>query len=137
MCSSDLDGSGLSRQGLIGPATFVGLLQAAAAAPSASPLRDLFDGLPVAGFTGTLAYRFGEIPPAGRGTVRAKTGTLTGVSAMAGLGTDAEGTPFVFVLIADRIRTDPVGTAEARAALDRAAAALARCDCGAGVAAAG
>ena len=52
----------------------------------------LSTGLPVAGVTGTLAERFSTAgTDAGRGVVRAKTGTLTGVDALAGLMRDAEG----------------------------------------------
>lgn len=125
-----LDGSGLSRRDLIGADTFVALLRAVATASADSPLRSLLDGLPVAGFSGSLAARFDQVAPAGRGVIRAKTGTLTGVSGYAGVGADADGIPFVFVIIADRVRTDGPGTLEARAALDRAAAALATCRCG-------
>ena len=57
-----------------------------------------------AGFTGSLATRFDTGPRAGLGLVRAKTGTLTGVRALAGVATDQAGTPMAFVLSADRIR---------------------------------
>lgn len=129
-----LDGSGLSRRNLIGDATFIALLRAVATSAADSPLRSLLDGLPVSGFSGSLAARFEQVPPAGRGVIRAKTGTLTGVSGYAGVGADADGVPFVFVIVADRVRTDGPGTLEARAALDRAAAALATCRCGAAAA---
>lgn len=130
--SRQVDGSGLSRRDLIGDDTFIALLRAAATAPATSPLRSLLDGLPVSGLTGSLASRFEQVAAPGRGVVRAKTGTLTGVTGYAGVGATADGVPFVFVIIADRVRTDGVGTLEARAALDRAAAALATCDCGVG-----
>ena len=65
--------------------------------------------------------------PAGPGLVRGKTGTLTGVSALAGLATDRDGSTMVFVLAADRVRLED--TLDAREALDRLAAALAGCRC--------
>ena len=36
--------------------------------------------------------------------MRAKTGTLTGVTALAGIATDVDGDPLVFALMADRVR---------------------------------
>ena len=85
-------------------------------------------GLPVAGFTGTLADRFlvGSAK-AGAGVVRAKTGTLTGVSALAGTVPDREGRVLAFAFLVDR--TADGGALEVPAALDRAAAALATCGC--------
>jgi D-alanyl-D-alanine carboxypeptidase/D-alanyl-D-alanine-endopeptidase (penicillin-binding protein 4) len=57
--------------------------------------------------------------------VRAKTGTLTGVGALAGVLVDADGRLLAFTLIADAVpATDP-----GRAALDAAATALAGCGC--------
>ncbi len=78
-------------------------------------------GLPVAGFTGSLETRFEDAAPQGRGRVRAKTGTLTGVSALAGVATDLDGNPMVFVLMADRVALED--TLDAREALDALAAA--------------
>ena len=88
----------------------------------------MLSGLPVAGFDGTLArrYRTGPSVPAA-GVVRAKTGTLLGVSALAGLLRTADGRLLAFDLTADAV---PVGaTRAAERALDRLAAALASCGC--------
>ena len=90
-------------------------------------LRPVLTGLPVAGFTGSLEYRFTDTAPPARGRVRAKTGTLTGVSALAGVATDLDGTTVTFVLVADRVAL--VKTLAAREALDAAAAAIAGCHC--------
>lgn len=121
------DGSGLSRRNRIPPATLLGVLrQAATGAPA---LRTVLSGLPVAGFTGSLAERFATGPAEGRGRVRAKTGTLTGVSSLAGVATTVDGSPLLFVLMTDKV--EETDTIDARDALDSAAAALAACACAA------
>lgn len=118
------DGSGLSRANRIAPATLAGVLRAASARAATAPL--LAD-LPVGGFTGTLANRFGT-DSAGRGLVRAKTGTLTGVHSLAGYVTDRDGTPLVFAVMTDD--TEDVNPFVTQAAIDDVAAALAGCSCG-------
>lgn len=118
------DGSGLSRANRISPLTLAGVVRAAAARASTAPL--LAD-LPVGGLTGTLADRFGR-DSAGRGLVRAKTGTLTGVHALAGYVTDREGLPLVFAVMTDD--TEAVNPFVTQAAVDDVAAALAACSCG-------
>jgi D-alanyl-D-alanine carboxypeptidase/D-alanyl-D-alanine-endopeptidase (penicillin-binding protein 4) len=120
------DGSGLSRENRIDPRLLVDVLQTASSAAEPD-LRPIVTGLPVAGFTGSLAYRFEDGDPRGRGRVRAKTGTLTGVSSLAGLANDIDGDVLVFVLIADKVRL--ADTLDARDALDDAAAALGACRC--------
>jgi len=121
------DGSGLSREDRLDPDTLASVL-ALAASDDHPELRPVVTGLPVAGFTGSLEDRFAEAAPQGRGRVRAKTGTLTGVSALAGIATDVTGDPMTFVLMADRIKVPD--TLAARAALDRLAADLGACRCG-------
>lgn len=122
------DGSGLSRKNRFSARTLVDVLRVAA--DDAKPeLRAAVDGLPVAGFTGSLTSRFAKGGEDGLGRVRAKTGTLTGVHALAGVVTSADGVPMVFVVAADRVV--PARTLDARQALDVAAATLATCVCGA------
>ena len=119
------DGSGLSRLDRLQPAALTRLLARAGTEDRFAPL---LAGLPVAGFDGTLAkrYRTGPGLPAA-GVVRAKTGTLNGVSALAGLVRTADGRLLAFDLTADAV---PLGaTRGAEAALDRLAAALASCGC--------
>ncbi len=96
--------------------------------PSHPDLRAVLTGLPVAGFTGSLADRMDLGPPEGLGRVRAKTGTLTGVASLAGIAADVEGNVLVFVLMADRVRRNR--DYFARVAMDNAAASLGACRCG-------
>jgi D-alanyl-D-alanine carboxypeptidase/D-alanyl-D-alanine-endopeptidase (penicillin-binding protein 4) len=120
-----VDGSGLSTHDRVRASVLAKLLLLAAS-PKHPVLRPVIDGLPVAGFTGTLTDRFDGHPAAlAAGDVRAKTGTLAGVSALAGLTLDGDGRLLAFVLLAKR----PGGPEPAEAALDAAAAALASCGC--------
>jgi D-alanyl-D-alanine carboxypeptidase/D-alanyl-D-alanine-endopeptidase (penicillin-binding protein 4) len=121
------DGSGLSRDSRVRPEA-VARLVAAATRPEHADLRPLVTGLPAAGFAGTLAERYREGPQsAAAGEVWAKTGTLSGVSALAGLVVDAEGRLLAFDVTADAVPTPSPRPAEA--ALDRVAATLAACGC--------
>jgi len=123
-----VDGSGLSPQDAIAPATLVKVLELATAD---ARVRPLLAGLPVAGFSGTLSAGqsvFGGIGGAALGSVRAKTGNLGTVTALAGLVTDRNGTPLVFAFMADRIPAEGMLRTAANA-IDEAAAALANCGC--------
>jgi serine-type D-Ala-D-Ala carboxypeptidase/endopeptidase (penicillin-binding protein 4) len=120
------DGSGLSRGNRLGPQTLLAVLETAAS-PDHPGLRSVVADLPVAGFTGSLGYRFESGADAGLGTVRAKTGTLTGVHGLAGVVTSVDGAVLGFVAVADKVRVP--NTTAARTQLDRIAAALAGCTC--------
>jgi D-alanyl-D-alanine carboxypeptidase/D-alanyl-D-alanine-endopeptidase (penicillin-binding protein 4) len=116
------DGSGLSRGDRLAPATLATLLRVAADGTHPA-LAQLVDGLPVAGFTGTLALRYSTgASRGGAGVVRAKTGTLTGVSSLAGI-TSVAGRPVVFAAMSDRVPTG--ATLRARDDLDSFAALVA------------
>ncbi|PWU43330.1 D-alanyl-D-alanine carboxypeptidase/D-alanyl-D-alanine-endopeptidase [Micromonospora globispora] len=121
------DGSGLSRTDRISPSLLTDLLTLAGNG-SHPELAAIFGGLPVAGWSGTLDDRYeAAVTKAGAGVVRAKTGTLTGVNAIAGLVTTADGRLLTFAVLTDQA---PAGTLdETRQALDRITSALARCGC--------
>ncbi|MGH3729397.1 MAG: D-alanyl-D-alanine carboxypeptidase/D-alanyl-D-alanine endopeptidase [Micromonosporaceae bacterium] len=119
------DGSGLSRRNLLTAGLLTSLF-AVAAGDKHPDLSVLFSGLPVAGYTGTLDDRFGGGSRGGIGVVRAKTGTLSGVSSLAGVVVDADGRPLGFSLVANDV---PGGSASAEQVLDRIVATLAGCGC--------
>ena len=97
------DGSGLSTEDRV-PARLFGELLAVAAGtdgkdPRTAKLRPLVGGLPVAGGSGTLDERFDDVGSQGRGWVRAKTGTLSGVNSLAGVVLDQDNRLLVFALM--------------------------------------
>ncbi|MER6556799.1 D-alanyl-D-alanine carboxypeptidase/D-alanyl-D-alanine-endopeptidase [Streptomyces sp. NPDC001027] len=116
-----MDGSGLDRRDRM-TANLLTALLVKAGDPARPDLRPVLTGLPVAGFTGTLAHRYTD---GAAGVVRAKTGTLTGVNALAGTVVDHDGRLLAFAFLA--AGTTDAGAAQA--ALDRAATALAGCGC--------
>ena len=120
------DGSGLSRGDRLDPDTLLSVIRTASGARHAE-LRSVVANLPVAGFTGSLASRFDTGSTFGLGTVRAKTGTLTGVHGLAGTVTSKDGAVMAFVAIADKVR--PINTLTARTRIDELAAALGACAC--------
>jgi D-alanyl-D-alanine carboxypeptidase/D-alanyl-D-alanine-endopeptidase (penicillin-binding protein 4) len=124
--STVYDGSGLSRRNRLTAETLLGVLQVAASVEHPE-LRGVVTGLPVAGFTGSLQWRFDAGPAAARGRVRAKTGTLTGVSGLAGVATDLDGNRMAFVVIADQV--PELQAVAARRDLDLIVGALGACHC--------
>ncbi len=123
-----VDGSGLSPQDAIAPATLVKILELATDRPR---YRALLAGLPVAGFSGTLSAGesvFSGIGGAALGSVRAKTGNLGTVASLAGLVYDRSGGVLVFALMADQIPSAGL-LQQAANAIDAAASALAGCGC--------
>ena len=124
--STMFDGSGLAASDRLAPASLVDLLDLAAYGPRAE-LRDVIAELPVAGWEGTLADRYRG--SAGAGFVRAKTGTLTGVSTLAGVVQDRDGRLLAFSLVADQVGPAQADTDAAETALDAVAATLAGCGC--------
>lgn len=115
------DGSGLSLLDEV-PASTLATTIAAISVPGQRTLGawPVLTGMPVAGATGTLADRFTGAAAAGRGVVRAKTGTLTGVTTLAGTVRTAKGQLLAFAVLADRV----VARDAARDQVDRLAAAL-------------
>lgn len=117
-CSGLADGSALSTT------TVLGLLRLVVD-PARPELRGVAVGMPVAGLSGTLAERFTRSPAAGE--VRAKTGSLSGVTSLAGTVVDDDGRALLFAVLADR--TPPGGQPAPRAAIDAFVTRLAACGC--------
>jgi D-alanyl-D-alanine carboxypeptidase/D-alanyl-D-alanine-endopeptidase (penicillin-binding protein 4) len=108
------DCSGLSHGSRVPAATLTAALALTAGADTAA-LGAVARGLPVGGLEGTLAERFSGAP--GAGNVRAKTGTLTGVTSLAGLVQTEGGRELAFAVVAN---PDPaVGTYAVRGAMDQ------------------
>lgn len=125
-----VDGSGLSPLDRIPPDTLVRLLVLASSARHPA-LRPAITGLPVAGFSGTLYAGqsvFGAISGAARGVVRAKTGNLDTVAALAGLAYDSAGRLLVFDFNAAQVPKAADLQAAANT-IDAAAATVASCGC--------
>lgn len=89
------DGSGLTRRNRVSPALVTRLLVSLHNDPALGPV--VRDALPRAGATGTLARRMRG--SAAQGRCRAKTGTINGVSSLAGYCTAASGRELAFAIL--------------------------------------
>ncbi|MEG4804572.1 D-alanyl-D-alanine carboxypeptidase/D-alanyl-D-alanine-endopeptidase [Microcoleus sp. ARI1-B5] len=104
------DGSGLSRHNLISPEALVQTLRLMANSPAASVYRQ---SLPIAGESGTLKNRLNNTP--NRVILQAKTGTLSGVSALSGYIEVPNYEPLVFSII---VNQSDLPTSKMRSATD-------------------
>ncbi len=109
------DGSGLSHENRISAITLAQLLIKTRGIARYSAL---YDGLPIAGKTGTLKKRFIETAPNAVGLVRAKTGWLSGTVSLAGYVTSGD-REYVLVVIADRITPTLTSRKKVRAIMDK------------------
>ncbi|MEB3221308.1 MAG: D-alanyl-D-alanine carboxypeptidase/D-alanyl-D-alanine-endopeptidase [Candidatus Sericytochromatia bacterium] len=91
------DGSGLSRYNAVSPAHVTRLLHHMPTQGAAYPA--LLVGLPVCGVSGTLKGRLAT--PGVRGRLRAKTGTMSGVSSLAGYLDTRDGQTLVLAIVAN------------------------------------
>lgn len=99
------DGSGVSLYNYLTPQLLVALLRYAYVHPAI--YRHLLPSLPVAGEDGTLARRMRGT--AAQGNVRAKTGTVEGVSTLSGYATAANGHVLCFSIMNQGIRHTSTG----------------------------
>ena len=116
------DGSGLSRQNLVRPTSLVKLLRHMWDHPDPGVRAAFYDSLPRGGRDGTLKYRFQGAAPA-RSNVRAKTGTLSNMSALSGYVTSGAGAPLAFSVFCNHHLAD---SDQVRSAQDVIVNALAR-----------
>lgn len=123
------DASGLT-PGQTAPLAVIDAVLARAVGGNDLGLRRIIAELPVAGLSGTLAERFeaADTRPAA-GIPRAKTGSLTGVSSLAGTTVDAQGRLLTFAIVTNSVPPNGPGTKGAREALDRFATVLTACGC--------
>ena len=112
-----VDGSGLSRRNVLAPDALIAVLARMHDRSLTSPW---MAALPLAGVDGSLAARMKGTPA--EGNVRAKTGTMSNVRALAGYAITRDGEHLAFAAIVNNFE----GTgAQANAALDAIAARLA------------
>jgi D-alanyl-D-alanine carboxypeptidase/D-alanyl-D-alanine-endopeptidase (penicillin-binding protein 4) len=115
-----VDGSGLSPADHTSPYQVASLLTGLAATPIGAVLRE---HMAVAGRTGTLAFRMRHTGAAGR--CEGKTGTLTGVSNLAGYCLSANGHTLAFAIFTDGISTEAAHTFQDHMAITLATANIA------------
>lgn len=120
------DCSGLAATSSLAPSLLTDALVLAADPDRPALLPALLD-LPVAGWTGTLADRFGS--GAAQGLVRAKTGSLPGVTSLAGTVLTLDGRLLAFAVLADA--TPAGGQVAPRGVIDAMVEGLAACGCSA------
>ena len=113
------DGSGLSRSDRVRSGTLVGLLSRVLDDPDMSAVFLAPGALPDAGRTGTLAKRYRTAPTScAAGIIRAKTGSLADVVALAGLayGIDGRTRQFVFLVNGPKSTSSVIATVDTLAA---------------------
>lgn len=112
------DGSGVSLYNYVSPDLLLAFLVHAHGRPAVFDA--LWEALPIAGVDGTLARRMKGTPAHRR--VRAKTGTVTGVSSLAGYARASDGHLLAFVIINQNV----LRGREARAFQDKVCVELCR-----------
>jgi len=116
-----LDGAGFSEDNRISPAHLATTIVASRTDPNASALVNY---MALSGLEGTVTARYADTDAAGY--LRAKTGSLTGVTTLTGVVTTVDGRVLAFAAMADGM---PYGQARPKAAIDELVSALADCGC--------
>jgi len=116
------DGAGYSSRNRISPATLTSSLVESRTRDNTAALESY---LPLAGLQGTVNARYRGTPVAG--FMVGKTGSLTGVTSIAGIITTADGRQLAYATLLDGM---PAGQPRPQAAIDDFLVALAGCGCG-------
>lgn len=95
-----VNGSGLTRDARMTPSVITRVLRALSVDPRIGP--EFITSLAIAGVDGTMERRLAELP----GRVRAKTGTLSDVSALAGYLRADDGAMYAFTFFANAVEGD-------------------------------
>jgi D-alanyl-D-alanine carboxypeptidase len=116
------DGNGLSKENRVSARTVADLLVKVHSDPS---LQAIYEGLPLAGKTGTLKNRFVKDAPTAVGLVKAKTGWINTTVSLAGYVNIGE-SQYVFAVIADEIKPTELNRQATREAIDKMLATIAK-----------
>ena len=120
------DGSGLSRRNLLSLDSLAGILRLAES-PNHPHLRQVFTGLPVAGFTGSLQYRFDKGPERGARESAGQDRNAHRRTRSGRCGRRRERWPDG--IRGGRRRVGPLKDFKAQVLIDRIAGALGACTC--------
>jgi len=116
------DGAGLSHDNRVNAATIAKLLKVIHSTPE---LEVIYNGLPVAGESGTLKNRFVKDAPTAVGLIHAKTGWINTSVSLAGFVQTTE-KQYIFAIIASGLRSNESNRASARIAIDKLLATIAK-----------
>lgn len=116
------DGSGLSHDNRVSARTIAQLLWKIRVEPQ---FQAIYDGLPVAGKSGTLKKRFKKYGKSAKGLIRAKTGWINTSVTMAGY-VEVGNNEYVFAVIANHIKPTEKSRDLARRAIDKMLATVAK-----------
>ena len=116
------DGAGLSHETRISARTIGELL---VKIKSDASLKTIYEGLPLAGETGTLKNRFTKDAPSAVGLIKAKTGWINTTVSLAGFVNSGEN-DYAFAVIADHLPNRESIRQSARIAIDKMLATIAK-----------
>lgn len=116
------DGSGLSHDDRVTARTMAELLWKIRVEPQ---FQSIYDGLPVAGKSGTLKKRFKKYGKSAKGLIRAKTGWINTSVTMAGY-VEVGNNEYIFAVIANHVKPTETSRNLARHTIDKMLATVAK-----------